>query len=209
VARVVTEARLRSVLDNLRRGKIVQNRQLRTLLGEDGYARFLDDWQDQQAVRQTLAVKPDEIIKYEKLLKTATFAYSKGDAKSGKGRHGTAKKMFRTSDMQFERLIEYLSYHIAGRADLESWLDKNVHYDEHNPPSLCPEGFPRVVTSRSLNNQGGGLLNEKQTKRQVKIDAVERALEEMERGAVDEVEVEVEVEKRLAAAVRLKKLNAD
>jgi hypothetical protein len=53
-------------------------------------------------------------------------------------------------------------------------------------------------------------LNEKQTKRQVKIDAVERALEEMERGAVDEVEVEVEVEveKRLAAAVRLKKLNA-
>jgi hypothetical protein len=49
------------------------------------------------------------------------------------------------------------------------------------------------------------LLNEKQTKRQVKIDAVERALEEMERGAVDEVEVA----KRLAAAVRLKKLNAD
>jgi hypothetical protein len=46
-------------------------------------------------------------------------------------------------------------------------------------------------------------------KRQVKIDAVERALEEMERGAVDEVEDEVEVAKRLAAAVRLKKLNAD
>jgi hypothetical protein len=43
----------------------------------------------------------------------------------------------------------------------------------------------------------------------VKIDAVERALEEMERGAVDEVEDEVEVAKRLAAAVRLKKLNAD
>jgi hypothetical protein len=39
----------------------------------------------------------------------------------------------------------------------------------------------------------------------VKIDAVERALEEMERVAVDEVEVT----KRLAAAVRLKKLNAD
>jgi isopentenyl phosphate kinase len=58
-----------------------------------------------------------------------------------------------------------------------------------------------------LNNLGGGLLNEKQTKRQVKIDAVERALEEMEQGAVDEVEAEVA--KRLAAAVRLKKLNAE
>ena len=43
----------------------------------------------------------------------------------------------------------------------------------------------------------------------MKIDAVERALEEMEQGAVDEVEVKVEVEKRLAAAVRLKKLTAD
>jgi hypothetical protein len=31
----------------------------------------------------------------------------------------------------------------------------------------------------------------------------------MEQGAVDEVEAEVEVAKRLAAAVRLKKLNAD
>ena len=205
MAHAVTEARFRSVLENLRRGKIVQNRQLRTLLGEDGYARFLDDWQDQQAVRQTLAVKPDEIIEYEKRLKTATFAYSRGDAKSGKGKHGTAKKLFRTSDTQFERLIEYLSYHIAGSADLESWLDKNVHYDAYNTPNLCPEEFPCVVTSRSLNNQGGGLLNEKQTKRQVKIDAVERALEEMERVAVDEVEVA----RQLAAAVRLKKLNAD
>ena len=152
MAHAVTEARLRSVLDNLRRGKIVQNRQLRTLLGEEGYARFLDDWQDQQAVRQTLAVKPDEIIKYEKLLKTATFAYSRGDAKSGKGKHGTAKKLLGISDMQFERLIEYLSDHIAGRANLESWLDKNVHYDAYNTPNLCPEEFPCVVTSRSLNN---------------------------------------------------------
>jgi hypothetical protein len=209
VARVVTEARLRSVLDNLRRGKIVQNRQLRTLLGEDGYARFLDDWQDQQAVRQTLAVKPDEIIEYERRLKTATFCYSKGDAKSGIGRHPTAKKMFRTSDTQFEHLSEYMDEKFTGREDLQSWLDRPVHYDTMNKPSLSPEGFPRVVTSRSLSNLGGGLLNVKRTKRQVKIDAVERALEEMEQGAVDEVEVEVEVEKRFAAAVRLKKLKTD
>jgi hypothetical protein len=205
VAHVVTEARLRSVLENLRRGKIVQNRQLRTLLGEDGYARFLDDWRVQQEIRQTLAVKPDEIIEYERRLKTATFAYSKGDAKSGMGRHRTAKKLLGIADTQFERLSEYMDEKFTGRADLESWLDRPVHYEMNYKPSLCPVAFPSVVTSRSLNNLGGGLLNEKQTKRQVKIDAVERALEEMERGAVDEVEVAT----RLAAAVRLKKLNAD
>jgi hypothetical protein len=108
VARVVTEARLRSVLENLRRGKIVQNRQLRTLLGEDGYTRFLDDWRVQQEIRQTLAVKPDEIIEYERRLKKATFAYSKGDAKSGMGRHRTAKKLLGIADTQFERLSEYM-----------------------------------------------------------------------------------------------------
>jgi hypothetical protein len=57
VAQVVTEARLRSVLEKLRRGKIVENRQPRALLGEDSFARFLDDWWEQQAVRQTLADK--------------------------------------------------------------------------------------------------------------------------------------------------------
>jgi hypothetical protein len=95
-----------------------------------------------------------------------------------------------------------------GCEDLQSWLDRPVHHNTIYKPSLCPVAFPSVVTSRSLNNLGGGLLNEKQTKRQVKIDAIERALEELEQGAVDEVQVEVEVAKRLAAAVRLKKLNA-
>ena len=121
MARVVTEARLRSVLDNLRRGKIVQNRQLRTLLGEEGYARFLDDWRDQQAVRQTLAAKPDEIIEYERRLKKATFAYSKGDAKSGMGRHRTAKKVLGIADTQFERLSEYMDekfFRVLGFAKL-------------------------------------------------------------------------------------------
>jgi hypothetical protein len=205
VARVVTESRLRSVLDNLRRGKIVQNRQLRTLLGEDGYARFLDDWQDQQAVRQTLAAKPDEIIEYERRLKKAIFAYSRGDAESGKGKHRMAKKLLGFADTEFENLTVYMDETFKGRADLESWLDRTVHYEMMYKPSLCPVAFPSVVTSRSLNNLGGGLLNVKRTKRQVKIEAVERALEEMERGAVDEVEVA----RLLAAAVRLKKLSAD
>ena len=61
------------------------------------------------------------------------------------------------SDMQFERLTEYLSEQIAGRADLECWLDRNVHYDAANAPSLSPDSFPCVITSRSLRNEGGGL----------------------------------------------------
>jgi hypothetical protein len=72
-------------LEKLRRGKIVQNRQLRTLLGEDGYARFLDDWQDQQAVRQTLAAKPDEIIEYERRLKKGNICLQQGRCRKRQG----------------------------------------------------------------------------------------------------------------------------
>ena len=37
-------------------------------------------------------------------------------------------------------------------------------------------GMPRAVTSRSLDNQGGGLLVGEMSKVEVKIDVVERAI---------------------------------
>lgn len=184
----------------------MQNRQLQTLLGEDGFARFLDDWQQQIELRDTLKNKPDKIVEYERMLRQATFAYSKADAASGRGKHSAARKLMAISDTQFERLTEYLSGEICGRADLESWLDRDVHYDVSNAPSLCPEAFPCVVTSRSLRNEGGGLLNVKRTKRQVKIDAVESALAELEQGSVDMDEMTKSIALK---AKRLRKLAAD
>jgi hypothetical protein len=47
----------------------VQNSQLKTLLGDEAYARFEDDWREQQQFREDLKEKPDEIIEYEQRLK--------------------------------------------------------------------------------------------------------------------------------------------
>ena len=96
--------KLKQVLERLSRGKIVQNRQLKSVLGTEGYARYLSDCEYQKHLRVMLKDKPDEIIEYERRLKAATFAYSKADYKSQKG-HRSAKKMFGASDTQFERLI--------------------------------------------------------------------------------------------------------
>ena len=76
-------AKLQKVLERLSRGEIVQNRQLKTLLGIEDYARYLDDYREQEQLRKMLKDKPKEIIEYEKRLKAATFAYSKADGKSG------------------------------------------------------------------------------------------------------------------------------
>ena len=73
--------RLQQVLDRLSRGEIVQNRQLKTLLGTEGYSRYLDDCHEQEQSREMLADKPKVITEYERRLKAATFAYNKVDSK--------------------------------------------------------------------------------------------------------------------------------
>jgi hypothetical protein len=104
--------RLKQVLDRLSRGEIVQNRQLKTVLGTEGYARYLDDCREQEQLREMLADKPKVIIEYERRLKAATLAYNKADNKSVKGQHKAASKMFNYTDGLFERLAEYLSENI-------------------------------------------------------------------------------------------------
>ena len=114
--------KLKQVLERLSRRKIVQNRQLKSVLGTKGYARYLDDCHVQEQLREMLKDKPKEITEYERRLKAATFAYSKADNKSQKGRSRTAKKMFGASDRLFERLSEYLTEKIVGHHDLGSGL---------------------------------------------------------------------------------------
>ncbi len=179
----------------------MQNRQLRNLLGSDGFALFEDEWRQQQELRETLRNKPSAIAEYERRLKRATFAYSKADAADRHGR-AAAGELFAEADRQFERLAEYLSENIAGHADLECWLDRGVHYDASNVPTSSADSFPCVITSRSARNEGGGLLHVKRTKRQVKVDAVERALAELEGETGDGAKIA----ERLAVGRKLKGL---
>ena len=178
-------AKLTAVLERLRGGKIVQRRQLKTLLGDEGYARFNDDWRQQQELREELKDKPNKIIEYEQRLKEAMFAYNKADAASRQGRRAATKTLFGASDTLFERLLEFLTEQIAGDYVLERWLDRNVHFDASNAPIGSPDDFPRVITSRSLSNGSGYLTSVKQTINEVKISAVERALEELTAEPVD------------------------
>ena len=59
--------KLKQVLERLSRGEIVQNRQLKTVLGTEGYARYFSDCEYQKYLRAMLKDKPDEIIEYEQL----------------------------------------------------------------------------------------------------------------------------------------------
>ena len=198
-------AKLQKVLARLSRGEILQNRQLKTVLGTEGYARYFSDCEYQKHLRAMLKDKPDEIIEYERRLKAATFAYSKADYKSQKG-HRSAKKMFGASDTQFERLSEYLSENIIGYPELEVWFDRPLTKGLGDSFGVSPDGFPQIVTSKSLKNTGGGYSHYLRTIREVKMDAVNAALLEL---STPEPEAVVDTTDQMARFKRLRKLSGD
>jgi hypothetical protein len=192
--------RLKQVLERLSRRKTVQNRQLKTLLGVEHYARYCDDCREQEQLREMLGDRPKEITEYERRLKAATFAYSKADNKSQKGRSRTAKKMFGASDRLFERLSEYLTEKIAGHHHLEAWFDRPVETTPENSFGLSPDSFPQIITSKSLKNTGGVYVDQLRTIREVKMDSVQSMLDEL---TAPEQEIVVD---EIAQMARLKKL---
>lgn len=196
-------AKLNGALTKLRGGKIVQNRRLNTLLGDEDYARFLDEWREQLKLRATFKNKPAVIVEYEQRLKDAVFAYEKADAASRKYRK-PAKRVFDDSDVGFERLKEYLADIIAGDGDLGIWFDRPADFNFDNTPGLDPNEFPRVVTSRSRLKLSGGMTSASRTKRQVKIDATERKIAQLTEVDKPEAEAQAVVEARLAAGRRLR-----
>jgi len=197
--------KLKQVLERLSRGEIVQNRQLKTVLGTEGYARYCDDCHEQEQLRDMLGDKPKEITEHERRLKAATFAYNKADSKSQKG-HRSAKKIFGASDTLFERLSEYLTEKMAGNGALETWFDRPLATGAEDSFGLDPDSFPKIITSRSLNNKGGGYLVNKRTIREVKVDAVQRVLEEL---TAPEQEIVVDEIAQMARLKRLRKLSSD
>ena len=194
-------AKLRTVLEKLCSGKTVQNRQLQTLLSEESYARYLDDYTSQTDMRNWLKEKPSVIIEYEKRLKAATFAYNKADAMSARRKSKRIEEMFGNSDTKFERLNEFLSESIEGRPELEAWFDRPIQTDPENSFSLTPDAFPQIITSRSIRNQGGGYMSNLKSIREVKIDAVQAEIEALETVHNDKDTIDV-----YAQSERLKRL---
>ena len=135
-------------------------------------------------------------------LKLATFAYNKADSKSQKG-HRSARKMFGASDMLFERLSEYLTEKIVGHLDLETWFDRSLTKGIGDSFGVSPDGFPQIVTSKSLKNTGGGYSHYMRTIREVKMDAVNAALLEL---STPEPEAVVDTTDQMARFKRLRTL---
>ena len=107
--------------------------------------------------------------------------------------------MFGASDILFERLLEFLAEIMNANPTLQMWFDRNAIFDATNSPHTSAEEFPCVITSLSLRNKKGGILNSKRTIKRLKEDAVEREIEEL---TIKPMDANLRA-KRLAAGQRL------
>ena len=96
-------AKLEAIVDRLRRGENVQNRQLQTWISEDKYAQVDIEWQEQLELREELKDNPDELKRYEDKLKEAIMMRNRSDSYHRKGKKTAAYKL----DSKCEILSEY------------------------------------------------------------------------------------------------------
>ena len=164
--------KLHDLLARLRRGQNVQNRQLRTWLGEQGYKVFEEGWSNAVDLRKTLASKPGELVEYAALLKKAIMLHNRAEAAS-LARRRSAEQLHAKALYAFERALLRLEEMLSLDPSLQMWLDRPCNFAADGNLSLDPIGVPRVITSRSLDNQSDGIAAMAGSKREFKIRAVE------------------------------------
>lgn len=86
--------KLENMLEQMRRGENVQNRQLQRWLLPEEFEELELAWQEQQELRLEMTDKPSDLVKYEKKLAKAIFFYNRAESYSAKGKIATAKKLY-------------------------------------------------------------------------------------------------------------------
>ena len=143
-------AKLNLMLDELRRGKNVQNRRLATWLTEEEYESFESDWESKQQIREELQDKPSELQRYEDKLKEAIMMRNRSDAYHRKGKKSAAHKLDSKCESLCEDALEILQEIVAADASLQIWFDRNLDFGHGSLIDASLGNLPRSVTSHSI-----------------------------------------------------------
>jgi hypothetical protein len=167
-------SKLEGIVDTLKHGENVQNRQLQTWLSEDEYAQVDIEWQEQLELREELKNKPDELKRYEDKLKEAIMMRNRSDAYHRKGKKFAAYKLDRKCESLCEDSLEILQEIVAADASLQIWFDRHLDFEHGSLIDASLGNLPRLVTSRSIEKLRDDSRLVK--KIDVKISVVERAI---------------------------------
>ena len=113
-------AKLEGIVERLKRGENVQNRQLQTWLNTDEYEQIAAEWDTQKMFREELNDKPDELKRYEDKLKEAILTRNRSDAYHRKGKKSAAYKLDSKCESLCEDALEILQEIVAADASLQN-----------------------------------------------------------------------------------------
>jgi hypothetical protein len=101
-------------------------------------------------------------------------------------------KQFNRTDTAYERVLEYLQEQVSIDPSLENWLDRTSDNGlDAFGTSIDFHGIPRVRTSRSKENQSvASVTGQLRTKRDIKIEVVDRAIEALTAEPTDSPDAE-------------------
>jgi hypothetical protein len=136
-------AKLTELKRKLSEGQHVQNRQLKTRLGDDAFKQMEDDWKSQQSIRDEISSPPEEITEYKERLQKVNFLYSRAENYSRRKRTAAAEDMHHQSEVLAEELIEFLHEFLQTDQSLEMWFDRLPDENNHG---LTPTSLPQVIT---------------------------------------------------------------
>lgn len=212
-------ARVIELLARLREGNDVQARDLKLVLTDKQHQLMALAWQEQKELR--VIEKPAEVTEYEQLLQEALMRqgqydrYSVRKATCGNtiaDRQKKTKELGNKAENAFEKALERLEEIISVDPSLQIWFDRPLDFCAGGSLSLDSAGMPRVITSKSFEN---GLLGQAATrfgvsksKRQVKIDALENALAELDSSGMTAEQKGLERQKDAENSTKLKGLFA-
>jgi len=187
--------KLQELAAALSKGETVPNRTLKTWLG-DTYGEIEDLWQEQLELRASLLKKPASITRYQELLRQATFYDNRQLAAEARGQKSRSK----LEDMAtscYERAFEHLEEDATENPSIGEWFDRPLVFEAGG--DIAPEKgrMPQVVTSRSAENAGGGILSRKRSKADIKLWVVEKAIGHLTIENDDQVNTKEQVDKRL------------
>ena len=167
-----SKKRLEELLGRLESGEDVAARDLRNAIGDDEFQNFEDEWKNIQELKTGKWVETSS--EYETLLHEGDFLYNKAESKR-------FKKF--THEFHAQAQAKYDAALTVLQSDMESNPNLRGSYDRlpdsmRSDVSLCPDGMPRAINSKSVHNQSAITRT---TKRDLKISTVQRVLDDFDK----------------------------
>jgi hypothetical protein len=169
------KARIIELMRRLEEGEEVSRNSLARVLTPELMVGLGKSWEAEKESRKLS--KPPELKKYERMLRAGVLLYGRYEATHQKMTAYKSKEMIEGAQSKMEKALEFAVELVQINSSFRMWFDREPKDADFG----APVSMPRVVTSKSCDNQSHcKCVPFANSKRDLKLAALYAALEELE-----------------------------